>query len=128
MKISKIALYIAISVVAYGLFWYYSCQWNSRSRAILLGGYLRNLNQSQFGADEYSKLVSTNYIYFGETIQLYTNQIVFNRTNYNCHLAIKNSRHFFRTGLLTITDKGLLLWIGDNGKIVVAPDKKNWIP
>lgn len=67
----------------------------------------------------------TNNFYIGHTtnqVFFFTNQIVLQGTNYKCQLAVRSPERFRPPGLLVVTDRGVLLWVGDNGQTVVSPE------
>jgi len=72
-----------------------------------------------------SEFNATNYFYVGYTtnqVFFFTNRITIEGTEYHCRFALRSDR-FEMPGFIVLTDEGVLLWLGDNGKTFVSPDK-----
>ena len=110
-----------------------SCEPTEKTHARILGGTLRYVysewktqgSPSSFEPTNYVRSVSSNY---GSKYQVFvfTNTVSVKPNEFHCRFAMRAPDRFYKTGLVAITDEGLLLWIGDDGKIIVAPDVKNW--
>lgn len=105
------------------------CEPDEQYHARILGGRLRGLylDWSKKGRPE--DFVTTNYFYnVGSSNQYFwfTNTVTVQNNQLHCRFAIRDPRRFQGPGLLAITDEGVLLWVGDDGKVVLAPDTKNW--
>lgn len=55
-----------------------------------------------------------------------THRIAYVKRHIENFLNIKDPNRFVEPGVLTITDEAVLLRLGENGKVVIAPDTKQW--
>ncbi|HXR06284.1 MAG TPA: hypothetical protein VN765_03080 [Candidatus Acidoferrum sp.] len=105
------------------------CEQEEQYHARILGGRLRDLYRYWSEQGRPTVFVATNFIYnVGTTNQyfFFTNQVDAEGVLYHCRFAIRDPNRFQKPGVLTITDEGVVLWVGDNKKAVVAPDTKHW--
>jgi hypothetical protein len=122
-KLSLFGILVIACVIITG------CEPEEQYHARMLGGQLRSLYRKWNDGGRSSEFVVTNHIYVGWTTNqffLYTNKAYANGEQYQCRFAIRDSTRFVKPGLLAITDDNVLLWIGDNGTIVVNPDARRW--
>lgn len=102
------------------------CEPDEEYHARILGGRLRALQKRSREAAHDVAFQPTNYYYnVGTTNQyfVFTNQISVGGVQYKCQFGIRDPRRFQKPGILAITEDGVLLWISDEGKIVVGPDR-----
>jgi hypothetical protein len=93
--------------------------------AQILGGRLRSLYDRWDQAGRPTDFEPTNYYYVGHTTNQYhtfTNEVHVGGKSYRCRFAIADPSRFQTPGVLAIAEGRVLLWIGEDGKIVVAPD------
>jgi len=104
------------------------CEPDEEYHARILGGRLRGLQERWHESGQAADFMPTNYFYNHGTNQycFFTNQVIGDGVSYKCRFGIRDPDRFPKPGILAITEDGVLLWIGDNGKIVVAPDTKRW--
>ncbi len=105
------------------------CEPEEQYHARILGGQLKILDQHWREQGRPAVFVVTNYVYIvGSTNQYYmfTNKVDVKGVSYHCRFGVRDPDRFQKPGVLAISDEGVLLWIGDDGKIDVAPDTKGW--
>ena len=109
------------------------CEPTERTHARILGGQLKYLYQEWSKQGGPTVFEPTNYIYnvsstYGTKYQffVFTNTVNVKPDVFHCRFAVRDPTRFYKPGVVAITDEGVLLWIGDDGKIIVAPDTKDW--
>lgn len=109
------------------------CEPPEKTHASILAGQLRYLYQEWLKQGGPETFQPTNYIYsmsstYGAKYQfvVFTNTVISNGIQYHCHFAKRDPTRFKKPGVIAIADEGVILWVGDDGKIVVAPETKNW--
>ena len=101
------------------------CEPDAAYHARSLGGQLRTLYAKWQSEGCPADFNITNHFYVGGTNQAFflTNKVRIDGSSYNCRFAIRSPLRFERLGLLVLTDQGVLLWLGEDGTMVVSPDK-----
>ncbi len=69
---------------------------------------------------------ATNVVYrVGSTNQFYmfTSEVDAGGISYRCRFAVRDPDAFSKAGVLATSDQGVVLWLGDDGTVVVAPNK-----
>jgi hypothetical protein len=112
-----------------------ACEPSERGHAQILGGQLKYL-YTRWSKEGYpTDFQPTNFITAisdrnskPPVFFVFTNVISIDGTPYHCRFGVRSTTgtRFYRGGVLAITDEGLIAWIGDDGKVVLAPDTKNW--
>ena len=105
------------------------CEPDEQYHARMLGGELRSLNKRWNEAGRPADFVVTNYIFVGWTtnqFSFFTNNVRVKHESFQCRFGIRDPAGIAKPGILAITDNNTLLWLGDDGKIVVNPDKRRW--
>lgn len=117
-------LVVSIKVVLIGML-LAGCEADDQYHARSLGSQLRALS-AKWERDGFpTEFNITNNFYTGHTtnqVFFFTNQITLQGTNYRCQLAVRSPERFRPPGLLAVTDRGVLLWLGDDGRSVVSPE------
>jgi hypothetical protein len=109
------------------------CEPTEQENAKTLGNDLRLLYNTWTNQGRPAKFDVAKYVYMtshsGDPTNAYyacTNNITVQGSLYRCLFAVRNDNRFYKPGIVAIADGGTLLWVGDDGKIVVAPDTKPW--
>ena len=109
------------------------CEPSEKAHARTLGGTLRYVYGEWVKQGRPEAFEPTNYTtHISSTsgtkyqVFVFTNTVTVKPDVFHCHFAVRDPSRFYKPGLVAITDEGVLLWVGDDGKIVVAPDKKEW--
>jgi hypothetical protein len=105
------------------------CEPEEQYHARMLGGQLRSLNNRWNENGRPTDFVVTNYIYVGWTTNqfcIFTNKVRVKNELFQCRFGIRDPAGIVKSGVLAITEKNTLLWLGDDGKIVVNPDQRRW--
>ena len=69
----------------------------------------------------------TNHLYIGHTtnqVYFFTNRLSAGGVLYHGRFALRSPVRFTEPGIMVLTDQGVLLWLADDGKVFVSPDKK----
>jgi len=128
---SKLLIAVVLFLVAAVV----GCEPTERTHARTLGGQLRYLYQQWSKEGRPASFQLTNYITSisdtnstPDRFIVFTNTVSTEGSVYHCRFAVRSSPggRFWKPGVLAISDEGVLLWIADDGKIVVAPDTKEW--
>jgi hypothetical protein len=101
------------------------CEPDEQYHARILGGQLRTLYEKWQSQGRPVGFEITNHYYVMHTTNqafFLTNTVSVEGARYTCRLAIRDPSRFRPSGLLVLTDQGVLLWLGDDGKVVVSPD------
>lgn len=107
----------------------FGCESDEQYHTRILSGRLKWVYKEWQKDGHPSNFEPTNYLYnVGTTNQYYifTKPLFANGVLYHCRFAIRDPNRFRRSGILAITDEGAILWVGDDGKINVAQDTKDW--
>ena len=121
--------WLALCVAALFLGSLIGCEEDEQYHARILGGRLRDLYRHWTQEGRPTVFVTTNYFYNVRTTNQYfmfTNTVTVQSLLYHCRFAIRDPDRFQAPGVLAIADEGVILWLGDGGQIVVAPDTKPW--
>lgn len=101
------------------------CEPDDQYHARSLGGQLRTLYAKWQSQGRPGEFEITNHFYIGHTTNqafFFTNAVSVEGVRYTCRFAIRSPDRFRSPGLLVLTDQGVLLWLGDDGKVVAVPD------
>lgn len=109
------------------------CGPTEQTHARAVGGLLKRVYGQWEKQGRPPQFDPTNYVYtlsttYGKTNQcfVFTNTVKAEGVVYHCRFGIRDETRFFASGVVAIADGGVLLWVGDDGKVVVAPDTKDW--
>jgi hypothetical protein len=124
----KTILWVGIVTVALS-----GCGPTEQTHARAVGGLLKSVYGEWLKQGRPTQFEPTNCVYtlstsYGKTNQcfVFTNTVVAEGSLYHCRFAIRDETRFIAHGVIAVADGGVLLWVGDDGKIIVAPDTKNW--
>ena len=107
------------------------CGPNEQTHARVVGGFLKSVYGEWVKQGRPAQFEPTNYLYnasTGNTNQclVFTNTVKAEGVVYHCRFAIRDETRFIAPGVLAIADGGVLLWVGDGGNNIAAPDTKYW--
>lgn len=109
-----------LSVLAFSL---HGCVDSDNREATLLGTDLKSLYRAWL-RDGRPEPVDTSKYIWSNARQYFTHTNVVNLGSnvFHCRFGAR-STNFRRQGILAITDEQVLLWLSDDGKVVVSPER-----
>lgn len=115
----KTALAFIIGIGCFAVF--IGCTDSDTHEALSLGAELKVLYATwvKDGRPEVTnvnKYISSNRA----TFFVYTNKVQIGTNVYHCRFGARSS-NFRRNGLLTISDEKVLIWVGNDGSVIVNP-------
>ena len=107
----------------------FGCMNKSHEHVVIMATGLQNLNQYWEEHGQPKEFEPTNVMKSSwEVYSVFTNDFRVANNVYHCRFAAR-SKLVRIPGTLAITDKGVLLWIGDkDGRVVVSPEKNGIKP